>query len=153
MSTEKTTDEILAEKLAAKALKAAKAEEAAKLSQIEELDLEERFEAELGPRGQSFDIIDATPLGEGFLVLKVGIGANHKRFETACSKAKHGPSEPDLYNFVTPCLVHPLDGDPGTLKSLTTFKAIIDRRPSLLTRCAAVLLDLYGQKKASDTQG
>jgi hypothetical protein len=113
---------------------AARAEKV-KALKIERLELEERFEKELGPMGEQFAIVDATHCGEGFVVIRLGESVLHKQF--MASKLE----EPDYHEFVFPAVVHP---------AKDAFVQIAARRPGLRAECAAALLGLYGVKLKGD---
>jgi len=113
---------------------AARAEKV-KALKIERLELEERFEKELGPMGEQFAIVDATHCGEGFVVVKLGESVLHKQF--MASKME----ESDYHEFVFPTVVHP---------GKDQFTQMAARRPGLRAECAVALLSLYGVKLKGD---
>lgn len=85
----------LEEKRARKAQR--EAAKAARMERIEEeeLDLEERFEGELGPRGSEYEIVPCWDVDQevSFLVVKRPGPAQHKGYLTLVSKEKPGPSD------------------------------------------------------------
>jgi len=93
--------------------------------------LESRFTKELGARGVHFDIVDATHLDEGFIVVGLGPSVLHKRF--IASKG----DEEDVAEFVEPNVKYP-DKD--------KYLEIAHRRPGLVHQAAHKLLSLYGLK-------
>lgn len=105
--------------------------EARELAELEGLELECRFEKELGPKGQSFAIVDASELGEGFIVVKLGEEVLWKKYKS--SKMEPG----DTHDFVYPCVAHP---------SRERYVEIVARRPFLAERSASALATLYGVK-------
>lgn len=105
--------------------------------ELELLELEEKFEAELGPRGSAFEIVDATDQGEGFIVLKLGYGVAYHAFKNSKMKEK------DVHAFVLPCVVHP---------ERAKFLELVERRHELPIRCANALVTLHGAK-AEDAAG
>lgn len=96
---------------------------------VEELELEARFDSELGPRGSQFEIVDSGDLGEGFLVVKLGEEVLWKRF--IASKM----TSDDANNLVRPCVAYP---------AKEKYDEITARRSALVTRCANALATLYG---------
>lgn len=119
----------------------AKAESEKLEEDLEWAELRERFEAELGPQGVAFEMIDASPVNEGIFVVKLGEAVLHKRFEATQSKGKTTPE--DFADFARPCIVHP---------SADAFNVAIGRRPEIVARCVAALLTLYGANRG-DTRG
>jgi len=119
---------------------AAREEKEEKANELEYLELEAKFDAELGPRGRAFEIINATSLGEGFIVLKLGSGILWRNFEKALQK-KDGPSVVDVESLIIPNLVHP---------SPEKYRQIVMDRPFVADRCASALGDLYGVKAEHD---
>jgi len=114
------------------------AREAKRLAyEIEELELEARFEAELGPKGIAWNILDLTNLGEGFVVVRPGETKAHKRFTGAISRVKDGQSIPDetFVAYVLPALAHPMEKE---------FLAIANRRHEVWPRTANAIGDLQG---------
>jgi hypothetical protein len=130
----------LLERLAAKRADAAKREIARQAdrdaAELERLELEERFERELrGRKGQAFMIVDASDLGEGHVVVKLGEDV----LFTSFTKSKMNVVDVDA--FVTPCVVYP---------SLDQYRQIVKRRAFIGDRCASALGTLYGVKAAED---
>ncbi len=100
--------------------------------ELVQLELEERFEKELnGRKGQAFMIVDASDLGEGFVVVKLGEDV----LWTAFMKSKQTAMDIDI--FVTPCVVYP---------SVDDYRKLTKRRAFLADRCATALATLYGVK-------
>ena len=64
--------------------------------ELEALRLEEKFEAEKGPRGTMFEIVETVV---GPIVVELGEGILFQRF----SKSKM--TETDVHNFVFPCVL------------------------------------------------
>jgi len=121
----------LAELLAAKEKREHDREEAKAASQLAELELEERFEADLGPRGVAFEIIDLTDLGAGFVVVKRGEAVLYRQMKA--SKI----TEDDVQRFVKPQIAFP---DKVEFLEITgTFYAV-------WTRCFDALVALHGFK-------
>lgn len=105
------------------------AEQARRMRLVELEELEERLERELGgPRGSKFDIVDTV---EGPIAVQLGPSVLHKRFR----ESKMG--EPDVHDFVAPCVVHP---------EVARFNEIASVRPGVLVDVANVLADLYAAK-------
>ncbi len=102
LATEATLDEKRARVLAAKRAKDANEEERKLNAEIERLDLEERFEKELGgPAGQQFAVLDMTKRGEGLFVVKLAPSIVWKTYWD--SKM----TEVDRCDLVSACIVHP----------------------------------------------
>lgn len=99
--------------------------------ELERAELVDKFETELGPIGREFQIVDATALGEGFIVVKLGTEVGWKKFQN--SKV----TEVDVRNFVLPCVAHP---------EKEKYDEIVTRRPALANRCANALATLHGAK-------
>lgn len=106
-------------------------EAARQKAELELLEIVDKYETEIGPRGQRFQVIDATALGEGLIVLKLGEEVLWKRY--TASKM----TDADTFDFVFPCVVHPA-------KEL--FAEIVSRRGAIAGRCAKALGELYGLK-------
>lgn len=104
-------------------------------AQLEELELEDRFEREIGRRGRDFQIVDCTAEGGGFVVLKLGDTVAHKRFKN--SKM----SEVDAQDYVLPSLVHP---------SKERFLALLATHGEVAHNCALELAKLHGLKLKDD---
>lgn len=103
-----------------------------------ELELEDKYEDELGPRGQEFEIVNLA--GHGPIVIRRGEMVLYKRFQAAMSNGKD-PSPEDVYGFVWPCIAYP---------EKSAFDAIVDKRPHIAMRLANALLTLMGAKEVSD---
>lgn len=101
-----TADEKRARLLEARQRREAADEQRRLDAELERLDLVERFEKELGgPEGQQFAIYDATGLGEGFFVVKLGPSVLWKTYWD--SKM----SDVDKCDLVSQCIVHPSKED------------------------------------------
>jgi hypothetical protein len=129
---EKTRIEILREESAARQSLRAKKREAAEEARLE---LESKFERELGPMGEKFEIIDLTNLGKGLVVIKQGSSVIHKRFENSKKE------DEDIEAYVMPCLAYPSADD---------FRAILNDLPEVLGRCAFACHRLFGAKTRED---
>jgi hypothetical protein len=127
----------LAEKLADKAKRDQGRIQEANARELEALELEERFEQELGPIHKAFDIVRTI---EGPIVLKLGEAVLFKTFK---SKFKPEPSLEDMHQFVHPCVAHP---------AKDKFLDWTGRYAALLVTCANTLTTLY-QGGEIDTQG
>lgn len=108
-------------------------EEQSKLdAQWERHQLVERFERELGGKeGQQFAICDATHLGEGFFVVKLGPAILMKTFFDS------EMNDVDRCDFVAPCIVHP---------SKEAYLAARERRNGFDIELSNRLAGLYGLK-------
>lgn len=121
----KTRDQKIAEFQAAKAER--EAADAKRLREEVE-DLEMRFDAELGPRGQDWEIVE-TP--DGAIVVAIGTVVAWKKF----SESKM--TMLDVENFVRPLVKYP---------EAARYMALVDKRPAYAVRCANALATLYGAK-------
>lgn len=148
MSTEHITkpDSLEARLEAARARKATRlekeaAEEAqrAKHEELEELELEERFNQDLGKRGVDYEIVRTAV--DGCIVVKRGPAVLYKTFMQRMGKTDNTPTPEDVHNYVGPCIVHP---------DKATFNKITGERPQVAVRCANALMDLHGAKGAAD---
>lgn len=127
MSGEALEDRLAAVR-AAKEAKAKAAAEVAAEREIEEFELEERFEKELGgKRGERFAILDFDGDG-GFVVLARGAPVLYKRFVE--SKVEAG----DISTFVLPQVVHP---------EKDVFKERANELYGMWAACANALSDLH----------
>lgn len=124
--------ERLAELRVAKEQRAVMREEAAATREAEVLELESRFESELGERGAAFEIVTSA---DGPIVVKLPEAVLTTRFLDSKVTAA------DVHDFVMPCVVHPSKDD---------YRAIVAKRPLVANRCATALLSLAGAKKESD---
>ena len=105
--------------------------------ELEWLKLEAKFEAELGPMGQKFELIDCTDIGCGIVAVKRGETVVYKRFVTTKEK-----DEKAIEEYVLPCIVHPTPAE---------FQAIINTQaPEVLGRCATAVHRLFGAKSDDD---
>jgi hypothetical protein len=134
-----TETESLEEKRSRLRAEAKKREEAQKAKALENevalLELIDKYEREIGPRGQSWDVVDATRWGEGFFVVRLGAGINFQTY----ADSKMGPA--DKHDFICPCLVHP---------DVETYRAARARRPAIDFEISNVLAVLYGVKLKDD---
>lgn len=108
--------------------------EAAEDRELEVLELEARFTAELGERGSQFEIV---PTIEGAIVVKLGPSVLQKKFNSA-----KNTSDADVHDFVSPCVVHP---------SVERYTEIVDRRPGIAWDCALALQKLFHGKDEAAT--
>lgn len=123
--------------VAAKAERERKRIEEKDALELELLELEEKYESELGPVGRKFLILDLTELGEGFVVLKQGETVVYKRYSEAKNK-----TDKEVEEYVLPCLVHP---------TTEKFLEIVNTRyPEVLYRCAHAVNRLFGKKSEDD---
>jgi hypothetical protein len=129
----------LATKLEARAKREQEREQQVKARQLEALELEERYESELGPIKKYFDILETS---DGPIVLKLGESVLFKTFKAKLA-SKPDASLEDMHAFVFPCVVHP---------SKDRFLEITGRFPGLLVICMSALLALYQGGELS-TQG
>jgi hypothetical protein len=132
-------DALLAKKLSDKAKRDQAREQEVKARKLEALELEEKYEAELGPIKKCFDIVETI---EGPIVLRLGEAVLFKTFKSKF----HGDKEPsleDMHAFVYPCVVHP---------SADKFLERAGRFPALLVACAGALTALFTGTEL-DTRG
>lgn len=132
---QKALAERKSELLARKAAKEAEIEARKEALTVQLLELEEKYDLELGTRGIDYEIVDITDCSKEhpFLVLKLGERIFHKRF-VALSDDKKGLLE-EQQNFVAPCCVVP-----GPEK----FRELSNVRPGIADRAGIALLRLYG---------
>ena len=129
----KTTAERMADARAVKdRLETSRAEQA-KLRALEVLELEVKHEAEIGPRGSQFEIVETI---EGPIVVRLGEGILYTRF----TASKVSPA--DIHDFVYPCVVHPAQA---------VYAELVMRRPDVASRCAHALMTLFGAKHKDDS--
>jgi hypothetical protein len=119
----------MAELLAAKAERDGAAVEEAKAHAMLLLELEAKFSAELGRRGQAFEIVNEdNDLGIGPIVVKPPEELAVKRWDM-----KPDETPEDRAMLVTPCVVYP-----------DNFSAVTRGRPLIVKRCAVAVLNLAG---------
>lgn len=106
------------------------------MARLEGLELEAKYERELGPIGQEFQIVDVTDLGEGFVVVRRGEEVLWKRYSKLLASEKE--TEVDTRDFVLPCVVSP---------AKEKYDEIVARRPFVAARCANALGALYGVRR------
>lgn len=136
MSTEeKPLEERMAELRAKKDAIDAAREVARKVRAVEEMELEVRFDGELGSRGTMFELVDSGDLDEGFIVVKLGPEVLWKRFTSSKT------TNEDVHELVRPCVVHP---------SPAKYDEIVARRPALGVRAANALATLFGVKSETN---
>lgn len=95
----------------------------------------EKYETELGPIGQAFDIVDCREHGEGFIAIKLGPAVVHTRFVT--TKQQHA----DAVDYTVSNVLYP---------DRAAYLAIAGKRPAVIVRVANALATLYGVKKGED---
>ena len=139
-----TLEERLALAQKRKAEREAKADAADQARELERLELEEKYEKELGPVGEKFVIVAAAHRGS--IVLKLGTNVLFKQFESGTEanqkKGFGGPTgitEETCTQFVKPNVVHP---------SVKEFLSIVDELPGVLYTCTGMLKALYDGDRA-----
>ncbi len=116
----------------------AAAQEAADRAELARFDLRDKFEKETGGTvNKDFVIIDASELGEGHIVLKLGPSVLWKTFQAS----KMGLT--DMDSFVVPCLLHPTKDE---------YREIVTRRQLIADTCTTALAGLYGFKAKVDKE-
>jgi len=100
-----TLDDRLVEARAAKAERDAKREEATKLRELLVLDLEAKLDAELGPRGREFEIVEFEQLDK-VIAVKRPDPVLAKQMRKAQEK-KHGATHEDHVDYVRKHVVYP----------------------------------------------
>lgn len=105
---------------------------------LKELELEDQYEGELGPRGEAFEIINLAH--DGPVVVRRGEAVLFKRFQASMPGDKD-PTPEAIYAFVKPCLVYP---------EVSVFNEIISKRPQYATRVCNALCVLMGAKEGAD---
>lgn len=136
LTEEELLDLELQEARAREAKREAKASLQAKRGELELLKIIDRFEGELGPRGQAFDLLDLSSYGETPIVIKAaspGIQAKLKAYRS--SKMDEAAD----YALVEGNVVHP---------SAEDFRSIIGKLPIVLELSVAVLSGLLGSRNA-----
>ena len=118
----------------AKAARDEKRRDAAEARELEALELETKYETELGPRGVMFEIV-SNDLGN--FVVKRGEFASHKRFN---AKGKD-VSEEEVFQLVLPALLHPAR-DSATL--------IFREHAGIAWDCCLAMQTLYRAKRGED---
>lgn len=129
MSEEKTREQRLAEFNAAKS--ARDTAEAKRLREEVE-DVEMKFDAEMGPRGREWDLIETQ---DGPIVVVLGSQVTFKKF----SESKK--TQIDVENFVRPLVKYP---------DAAKYMAIVEKRPAYAVRAANALCTLYGVKSEDE---
>lgn len=124
-----TIDEEFARELAKREQREKARVDARKRNRLEGLKLESKYEDELGPIGVEFQIIDASELGEGFIVVRRAEEVLWKRYMAS----KQTPA--DEHELVLPCVVHP---------AKEKYLEIIGRRAFVESRCATAIGALQG---------
>lgn len=147
---QETTEDPVEAKLAAlrarRAERDAAAEREEKEREILSLELEERFEKELGGRlGEKFVVVQAGHRGP--IVLKLGANVLHKQFNGTIDDnqkkgygGKTGITEEACSKFVKPCVAYP---------DVKEFQSIVEELPGVLYRCAGQLAALYDADRAA----
>lgn len=107
-------------------------DDAAGARELEALELEERFEKELGPRGSMFEIVETI---DGPIVVKLGEAVLFKKFKASLGG---DPSLEEMHQFVWPCVVHP---------TVDKFNERTSLRPGLLVMCTDALVGLFAGKE------
>ncbi len=123
---------LLSEKAAREAARA----KALEAREILVLELEERFEKELGgPMGSEFDIVH-TGFLESPIVVKRPSAVEHKTLTSAKDL-----TDAMIGNYVRPNVLHP---------SKEEYLAIVDKRPALNARCANAMTALQGNNATAE---
>lgn len=139
MSEAKIADPVserLAQLREAKAKREIARQKALRDNELQLLELEAKYESELGPRGEEFEIVDASDIGAGIVVVKLGESVLWTRYTAGKM------SEADTLDFVTPQIVFP---------ERERFLALANRRGHLATRCANAIASLHGMKVQAET--
>jgi hypothetical protein len=125
----------LAELRNRKAAREQKIEAEKQAAELARLELEEKYEKELGPLGREFAIVDCSDQGDGFVVMKRGEDVLWNAFKAS----KMGVVDTEA--FVLPCVVSPSTDD---------YRKLVKRRPFVADRCAGELATLFGVKLKAD---
>lgn len=100
------------------------------------LELEDKYETSLGPRGRAFQIANEdNACGEGPIVVKTADFANYKRWQM-----KDGDAPEDAIVLLRTCVVYP---EPAA------FESICGRRPHLIKRAVSAVIALAGVSAAA----
>lgn len=98
------------------------------------LELESKYESDLGPRGQGFEIV-AENHPEGPIVVKLAEAVAHKKLTSSKLLME------DVEHYVLPCVVYP---------ERDRYLQIVGSRPEIRNRCANALFTLQGAKTEAD---
>jgi hypothetical protein len=109
----------------------------AQLLELEALQLEAKYEAELGPRGVKVDIVSNAI---GSVVVKLGDNVAYKRFLRGDLKDR---TEEDAAALVTPYVVHP---------ARTEYLAMAAAHGGVHWQCAFAMLKMY-DARGTETAG
>lgn len=124
MSTEDRRAELLAKKVEREKQREAEAE-AHKLLLLE---LEDRFEEEVGVRGRDYEIVDLGKWGEGAIVVALPKSVHIRAFRN--SKM----NEPQKWDLVKACLLYP---------EVDKLKEVAARRDFVISHCANAACELH----------
>jgi hypothetical protein len=130
---EPTIEDRLAEAREFRAQREAKRHEADQLRELLVLDLEAKYEAELGPRGAAYQVEVFEDLDK-VIVLKRPDRLVVKRFDEA-GKKKLGASEAETLDYVLPSLLYPTKEE---------FREWTKVHPSIVLECTGSLRQMEG---------
>jgi hypothetical protein len=110
---------------------------AAEKRELERLELEAKYEAELGPLGVAFTVV-GTPVGAIFL--KLNDTVLHKALKVAVGKLGKDEllSDDTMLRYVKPSLLYP---------SLERFSAITQAHDEVLGRCVLAVQSLHDARE------
>lgn len=139
--SEPTIDERLAEARLAKAEREKKLEEVAKARELLVLDLEAKYDAELGQAGVHFEVLEFKQIDK-VVAVKRAAPIVVKRFDDSAKK-KTGQTVEDAMDYVLPNLLHPTKEE---------FKGWCSVHASLMWEAAGALRRMEGLR-ASEVAG
>lgn len=139
--SEPTIEERLAEARQAKAERDKKLEDVAQRRELLVLDLEAKYDAELGPAGVHFEVLEFKQIDK-VVAVKRAAPIVVKRFDDAAKK-KLGQTVEDAWEYVKPNLLHP---------SKEEFKAWSEVHASIVWEAAGALRRMEGLR-ASEVAG
>ena len=131
--------ELKARKAARQAEREAQEAERKVALEIQELELEERFEKELGARGRYFELVDISDVepDHPFVAVKLGPAVAFNRFVAGISKDDADVLALQEELLLPSCVAYP---------SAEEARTLFDRRPAIIPRCADRAIGLYGAK-------
>lgn len=130
MATNEDVQAKLEDLRAKRAKRESEREAEAQARELQELELEDKYSTDLGPRGKAFEMVVTE---HGIVVVKLGDAATYKRYMASDKDAAES-----IHQFVAPNVVFPSREEYGRLTV---------ERPFVGVKCAGALLSLYGVKE------
>ena len=135
MSVEESGADKLARLRDAKATREAAQAATREASEIEVLELEEKFSTELGKLGVDFAMVHDPDMGsDGIIVVKLGSDLAFRKFVDATVASEGLANAAEMYAFTAPAVVHP---------SREKYTEIVRARSGLANRTCDALSSLY----------